>query len=70
MSDQPHEQQNSSARGEGAWREATDRIAARNDAARKAGKKQRQDYEGKREAARRTAERRVEADLLAKHARP
>jgi hypothetical protein len=43
----------SEARGERAWKEATDRIASRNDAAQKAGKQEREAYERSREAARR-----------------
>lgn len=50
----------SEARGERAWKEATDRVASRNDAAQKAGKQEREEYERAREDAKRTrsAERR------------
>ena len=71
MSDQAdQEKQKSSARGEAAWRETTDRIAERNKAVRKAGKQEREAYERGREAARREAERQLDAGLLAKHLRP
>jgi hypothetical protein len=43
----------SEARGERAWKEATDRIASRNDAVQKAGKQEREAYERAREDARR-----------------
>jgi hypothetical protein len=41
------------ARGERAWKEATDRIASRNDAAQKAGRQEREAYERTRQEARR-----------------
>lgn len=51
-----------SARGEAAWKEEKERIAARNDQARKAGKRRRETYEREREDVRRRAElRRREA---------
>jgi hypothetical protein len=56
----------SSARGEAAWKEARERVAERNHAARKAGKRRREAYERQREEARRAAERQRHSDLLAK----
>jgi hypothetical protein len=47
-----------SARGEAAWKEEKERIAARNEQARKAGRQRRESYEREREQARREAERR------------
>jgi hypothetical protein len=67
MSDQPDAgNQRSSARGDAAWKEETERIAARNQAARKAGKERRAAYEQGRDAARNQAERQRHIDLLAK----
>lgn len=43
----------SEARGERAWKEATDEVAARNVAAQKAGKNEREAYERRRDDARR-----------------
>jgi hypothetical protein len=57
--DQEHEDgPGTSARGEAAWKEEKERIAARNDQARKAGKRRRETYEREREDLRRRAERR------------
>ena len=53
----------SSARGEQAWKEATDRIASRNAAARKAGKLRREAYERMREDTRRAGVAKREAYL-------
>ncbi len=63
-----HEQRWSSARGEAAWKEARERVAERNQAARKAGKQRRDAYERQRSQARRAADERREAKLLAKRA--
>jgi hypothetical protein len=54
----------SSSRGEAAWKETRERIAARNAAARKQGKQRRESYEGNREEARRAAAARDHAELL------
>jgi hypothetical protein len=54
----------SSARGEAAWKEATEEIAARNRLAKKAGREQREAYERERSDARRAAEVRAHARLL------
>jgi len=51
-------------RGEAAWKEARDRIAERNDATRKAGKKQREEYERGQQESRRAADARRRAALL------
>ena len=45
----------SSTRGERAWKEATDLVAARNADARKTGRLEREAYERGRDEARRTA---------------
>ena len=45
----------SSSRGEAAWKEARERVAARNTETRKEGKRQREVYEREREDARRAA---------------
>jgi hypothetical protein len=50
------EEQGTSRRGEAAWKAATERVAARNEQARKAGKQQRQAYERGRDEQRRAAE--------------
>lgn len=69
MSDQAdhQEEQPVSKRGEDAWRADRDRIAQRNDQARKAGKQRRAAYELQRDEARRAADLRRTADLLGKH---
>jgi|tagenome__1003787_1003787.scaffolds.fasta_scaffold20250394_2 hypothetical protein len=50
-------------RGEAGWKAHKERIAARNDEARKAGKQQRREGEQRAEAVRQAQERRVEASL-------
>jgi hypothetical protein len=59
MSEQSEEQaqQTTSKRGEAAWKEAREKVAERNDQARKAGKERRQAYEHQKADARRAAER-------------
>ena len=57
----------SSSRGEAAWKETRERIAARNAEARKQGKQRRDSYEGSREDARRAAATRLHAELLRRH---
>jgi hypothetical protein len=54
----------SSSRGEAAWKEAKDQVAARNAEARKEGKRERETYERDREDARREADARRRAQLL------
>jgi hypothetical protein len=64
MSDQAdHEEQRSSARGEAAWKETMERVAARNQAARKAGKERRAAYERQRDEVRHAAEMRRLSNL-------
>jgi hypothetical protein len=66
MTDQTdhQEKQAPSKRGEAAWKEAKERIAERNDRARKEGKQRREAYERQQAEARRTVERRQMAELL------
>ena len=54
----------SSTRGDQAWKEATDAVAARNADARKAGRVEREDYERGREEARRSAAAQRDVKLL------
>lgn len=56
----------SSARGEAAWKAATEHVAARNQAARKSGKERREAYERQRDEARRAAEAQRHSNLIAK----
>jgi hypothetical protein len=56
----------SSAGGEAAWKEATDRVASRNSEARKLGKQERDTYERAREDARRAAAAKRHAQLLSR----
>jgi hypothetical protein len=58
------EDRKSGKRGEAAWKEDRERIAARNDQARKAGKQRREDYERQRQEARNAADLRRRAALL------
>jgi hypothetical protein len=64
MTDQSDGQSESSARGEAAWKEARDSVAARNQRAQKAGRAEREAYERRREDLRRASEARVHAELL------
>jgi hypothetical protein len=57
----------SSARGEQAWKEATERVASRNARSRKIGKSQREAYEREREDVRSATEQRRHAQLLKRH---
>jgi hypothetical protein len=54
----------SSARGEQAWKEATDKVASRNADACKTGKKEREEQERERADVRRAAAARRDAKLL------
>jgi hypothetical protein len=54
----------SSTRGEQAWKEARERVAARNAEARKAGKREREAYERGREKVRQAADASRHAALL------
>jgi hypothetical protein len=64
MSDQSDRQSENSARGEAAWKQAREAVAARNQRAQKAGREERQAYEQGRHDARRAAESRAHARLL------
>jgi hypothetical protein len=64
MTEESDRQQESSARGEAAWKQAREAIAARNQRAQKAGRARRESYERQREDARRAAEARAHAQLL------
>jgi hypothetical protein len=50
-------------RGDAQWRTERDDIAARNDAARKAGKREREDNERRADALRRAADKRERAEM-------
>ena len=68
MSDPADQQeQPSRKRGEAAWKEHMEGIAARNDRARKAGKARREAHERAKDLARRERERRQMAALVGKH---
>lgn len=54
----------SSTRGEQAWKEATERVAARNAEARKAGRLERERYERERADLRRAVAARRHAELM------
>jgi hypothetical protein len=60
------EQQPTGRRGEAAWKEHRERIAARNDAVRKEGKARREASEREKDQARRDRERRELAALVAR----
>jgi hypothetical protein len=65
MTDQANQEQHKpSARGEAAWKEARERVAQRNAAARKAGKERREAYERKQDATRRAREHQRQANLV------
>jgi hypothetical protein len=64
MTDQSDRPTESSARGEAAWKQAREAVAARNQQAQKAGREERQAYERRRDDARRDAEARTRARLL------
>jgi hypothetical protein len=64
MTDQSDRQPESSARGEAAWKQTREAIAARNQRAQKEGRARREAYERQREEARRAADARAHARLL------
>jgi hypothetical protein len=64
MTDQSDGHSESSARGDAAWKQVTEAVAARNQQAQKAGREERQAYERQRDDARRAAEARTHARLL------
>jgi hypothetical protein len=55
-----------SARGEAAWKQATEEVAARNRRAQRAGREQREAAERERHEARRAAEARAHARLVSR----
>jgi hypothetical protein len=58
MTDQSDGDVGSSARGEAAWKQATEEVAERNRRAQKLGREEREAYERERSDARRAAEAR------------
>jgi hypothetical protein len=64
MTEQSDGHSSSSARGEAAWKQTTEAVAARNQRARKAGREERLAYERRREDARRASEARAHARLI------
>jgi hypothetical protein len=71
MSDQVDQQDEAPRRrGEAAWKADRERIAARNDQARKAGRARRDAYEGEKDRTRRANERRQMAALADKRPNP
>jgi hypothetical protein len=64
MSDESDRGPASSARGEAAWREATEEVAVRNRRAQKLGREEREAYERDRSDARRAAEARAHSRLV------
>ena len=63
MTDQLDGSPGSSARGEAAWKQATEEVAERNRRAQKLGREQRDAYDRERRDARRAAEARAQALL-------
>jgi len=63
MTDPSDEHFGNTARGDAAWKEATEEVAARNKRAQKLGREERDAYERARSAARRAAEVRADAHL-------
>jgi hypothetical protein len=70
MTDQSDGHSESTARGEAAWKQAREAVAARNQQAQKAGREERQAYERQRDDARRDAEARTRARLLSPRRTP
>jgi len=71
MSDPADQQeQPSGRRGEAAWQAHLERVAARNDRARKAGRARREADERERHRARRERERRQMAALVGRRGKP
>jgi hypothetical protein len=70
MSEQhPASEWKGSTRGDAAWKEAKERVAARNDEVRKSGKREREEHERTREDARRAAELRRDAGMIKRGSR-
>jgi hypothetical protein len=70
MTDQSDRQPESSARGEAAWKQAREAVAARNARAQRAGREERQAYERQRDDARRAAEAHAHARLVGRRRTP
>jgi len=64
MTDPADQDPGSSARGEAAWKQATEEVAARNRRAQKAGREEREASERERYDARRAAEDLAHARLV------
>jgi hypothetical protein len=63
MTDHSDRDPGSSARGEAAWRQATEEVAVRNRRAQKLGREEREAYDRERRDARRAAEARAQARM-------
>jgi hypothetical protein len=63
MTDESDRDPGSSARGEAAWRQATEEVAVRNRRAQKLGREEREAYDRERRDARRAAEARAQARM-------
>ena len=70
MTDHSDREPESSARGEAAWKQAREAVAARNDRAQRAGREERQTYERQRDDARRAAEAQAHARLVGRRRTP
>jgi hypothetical protein len=70
MTGQDESNWQSSTRGESAWKEARERVASRNEQARKSGKQERETYERERADARRALEARRHASLVGRRRTP
>jgi hypothetical protein len=64
MTDRPDPEDKPSARGDAAWKQQLEAIAASNQAAKKAGRERREAWERRQEEVRRAAETRRHAELL------
>ena len=60
----------SSARGESAWKQAREAVAARNQQAQKAGRERRDAYERQQDQVRRAAESRRHEQLVSRRRTP
>jgi hypothetical protein len=70
MTDQSDRQPESSVRGEAAWKQVREAVAARNERAQRAGREERQAYERRRDDERRAAEARAHARLVGRRRTP
>jgi hypothetical protein len=70
MTDESGTESQSSARGEAAWKQAREAVAARNQQAQKVGREERQAWEQRQDDARRAAEGRRHAQLLSHRRKP